>query len=235
MKVAATTVIFDLDGTLLNTLEDLKNAVNYALKEYGYSEKTTKEVRLAVGNGVAKLMERVLPQGISNQDYESCLNAFRMYYSEHLKDNTAPYPGVMELLETLKSYGYGTGIVSNKFDAAVKQLKEEYFAGLIEVAIGESADVRKKPAPDCVYKAMEELHCGKMTAVYVGDSDVDVATAHNAGLMCIGVTWGFRDRTVLEQAGADIIIDTPKELFSVLTWPEKDADEGVQIKVEGRS
>lgn len=235
MKLAATTVIFDLDGTLLNTLEDLKNAVNYALMEYGYSEKTTNEVRLAVGNGVAKLIERVLPQGTSNPDYEACLNTFRVYYSEHLKDNTAPYPEVIELLETLKSHRYRTGIVSNKFDAAVKQLKEEYFSDLIEVAIGESADVRKKPAPDCVYKAMEELHCKKTTAVYVGDSDVDVATSHNAGLRCVGVTWGFRDRAVLEQAGADVIIDTPMELFSVLTWAENDTNEGVQIKVEGRN
>lgn len=216
MKFKATTVIFDLDGTLLNTLVDLKNATNYVLEEYGYPQKTLEEVRMAVGNGVAKLIERVIPEGISNPDYQGCLDTFRKHYSEHLKDNTAPYPGIMELLQELKAKKYSTGIVSNKFDAAVKELKEDYFREVIDVAIGESANVRKKPAPDCVYKAMEELHCVKEKTIYVGDSDVDVATAHNSGLPCVGVTWGFRDRDVLEQAGADVIIDNPMELFSVL-------------------
>lgn len=216
MERKVTTVIFDLDGTLLNTLADLQAAVNYALTQYGYPVKSLEEVRMSVGNGVAKLMERVLPGGLENSDFESCLKAFREYYSAHIQDMTMPYPKIPELLSTLKGKGYRLGIVSNKFDAAVKQLKEDYFSETISVAIGESAGVRKKPAPDCVYKAMEELCCTKEQAVYVGDSDVDVMTAHNSGLRCIGVTWGFRDEQVLKQAGADWIVESPLDILSVL-------------------
>ena len=216
MKANITTVIFDLDGTLLNTLEDLKTAVNHALTRFGYPVKNQEEVRLAVGNGVAKLIERVLPGGLENPDFEDCLKAFREYYSQHLQDQTAPYPGIPEVLAMLKEKGYSLGIVSNKFDVAVKQLREDYFPDTITVAIGESADVRKKPAPDCVYKAMAELDCKKEEAVYVGDSDVDAATAHNSGLRCIGVTWGFRDAGVLDGAGADWIIHEPRELPDLL-------------------
>lgn len=215
-KKVITTILFDLDGTLLNTLGDLQAAVNYALTEYGYPIKTLEEVRLAVGNGVGKLMERVLPKGKENSDYEACLADFREYYSRHLQDQTVPYPGIPELLRELKVGGYRTGIVSNKFDAAVKQLKEDYFPETISVAIGESAGVRKKPAPDCVRKALKELHATLEEAVYVGDSDVDVETAHNSGLSCIGVAWGFRGRQVLEAAGADWIIEEPAELITLL-------------------
>lgn len=216
MKAKITTVIFDLDGTLLNTLEDLKDAVNHALTQFGYPVKSLEQVRLSVGNGVAKLIERVLPGGMENPDFEPCLNAFREYYSRHLQDRTEPYPGIPEALSMLKERGYRLGIVSNKFDAAVKRLREDYFPDTIAVAIGESSDVRKKPAPDCVYKAMEELRCTKEQTVYVGDSDVDVATAHNSGLKCIGVTWGFRDAQVLGEAGADWIIQEPGELPDIL-------------------
>lgn len=216
MNVKITTIIFDLDGTLLNTLEDLKDATNYALMQFGYPIKSLEQIRLSVGNGVAKLIERVLPGGLENPDFDPCLKAFREYYSQHLQDRTEPYPGIPEALSVLKENGYGLGIVSNKFDAAVKQLRTDYFPDTITVAIGESPDVRKKPAPDCVYKAMEELGCSKEQAVYVGDSDVDVATAHNSGLKCIGVTWGFRDARVLEEAGADWIIRKPEELPDLL-------------------
>lgn len=222
MKANITTVIFDLDGTLLNTLEDLRAAVNHALTRFGYPIKNLEEVRLAVGNGVGKLMERVLPGGLENPDFEDCLSAFREYYSQHLQDRTKPYPGILETLTLLKEQGYGLGIVSNKFDAAVKQLQEDYFPDTITVAIGESADVRKKPAPDCVFKAMAELGCRKEEAVYVGDSDVDAATAHNSGLRCIGVTWGFRDAHVLEEAGADWIIHEPAELPDLLEQIRKE-------------
>lgn len=216
MKAKITTVIFDLDGTLLNTLEDLKNAVNHALVQFGYPVKSLEQVRLSVGNGVAKLIERVLPGGLENPDFEPCLNTFRQYYSQHLQDCTKPYPGIPETLAELKETGYGLGIVSNKFDAAVKRLREDYFPNTITVAIGESPDVRKKPAPDCVYKAMKEMGCTKEQTVYVGDSDVDVATAHNSGLKCIGVTWGFRDAQVLKEAGTDWIIQQPEELLDLL-------------------
>ena len=217
-----TTVIFDLDGTLLNTLEDLHAATNYALEQYHYPTKSIEDVRKAVGNGVAKLIERVIPDGVQNPDYEPCLAVFKEYYSEHLQDRTAPYPQIPELLDTLKQEGRHTGIVSNKFDTAVKNLKEDYFADVIQVAIGESANVRKKPAPDCVYQAMKELECTADQTIYVGDSDVDVATAHNSGLPCIGVTWGFRDEGVLQEAGADYIIHHPLELPDVLRQIEQE-------------
>lgn len=216
MKSEITTVIFDLDGTLLNTLDDLCTAANYALKEFGYPEKTLEEVRMAVGNGVAKLIERVIPEGVQNPDFESCLECFRQYYSQHLQDKTAPYSDIIKLLQWLKRNGYGIGIVSNKFDKAVKKLRDDYFKEYISVAIGESSDVRKKPAPDCVYRAMKELNSVAENTIYVGDSDVDVQTAHNAGLSCIGVSWGFRGRAFLEENGADTIIDEPMELCTFL-------------------
>lgn len=216
MERTITTVIFDLDGTLLNTLGDLREAVNYALSTYGYPIKSLEEVRLAVGNGVAKLIERVIPDGLDNPDFEPCLSLFREYYSQHLQELTVPYPGIPELLSELRQKGYHLGIVSNKFDAAVKQLKEEYFPETISVAIGESSGVRKKPAPDCVWKALKELGSDSEQTVYVGDSDVDVMTAHNSGLRCVGVAWGFRDAQVLKQAGADAIIDRPGELLPLL-------------------
>lgn len=206
------TVIFDLDGTLLNTLEDLRTATNHALREFGCPTKSLEEVRLAVGNGVAKLIERVIPDGAENPDFPPCLECFRQYYSEHLQDQTAPYPGIIEMLQWLQEQGYGIGIVSNKFDAAVKNLRDDYFKEYIPVAIGESSDVRKKPAPDCVYKAMKELNCAASTTIYVGDSDVDVQTAHNAGLLCVGVSWGFRGHDFLVANGADFIIEEPMEL-----------------------
>lgn len=216
MKSEIKTVIFDLDGTLLNTLEDLCIAVNHALGTFGYPTKTLEEVRMAVGNGVGKLMERVLPDGIANPDFEPCLESFRQYYSEHLQDNTTPYAGIAELLQWLKTNGYGIGIVSNKFDAAVKKLRDDYFTEYITVAIGEAPDVRKKPAPDCVFRAMEELNSMRDDTIYVGDSDVDVQTAHNAGLFCVGVSWGFRGREFLEENGADRVIDEPMELCGFL-------------------
>lgn len=209
-------VIFDLDGTLLNTLGDLHNAVNFALEQYGYPKKDIEAVRMAVGNGVGTLIERVVPKGKEDQNYQNCLDAFRTYYSQHMQDVTVLYAGIQELLQTLKKEGYQLGIVSNKFDAAVKQLKEDYFADTISVAIGESDGVRKKPSPDCVFKAMEELQCTKEDTIYVGDSDVDVETAHNAGLRCVGVTWGFRDEALLVETGADWIIHTPEELLEIL-------------------
>ena len=211
MESKVKTVIFDLDGTLLNTLEDLCAATNYALREFNYPQKSLEEVRLAVGNGVAKLIERVIPEGVENPDFSPCLECFRGYYSEHLQDRTAPYPGIIEMLQWLKMQGYGIGIVSNKFDSAVKNLRDDYFKEYIPVAIGESSDVRKKPAPDCVFKAMKELDCTADTAIYVGDSDVDIQTAHNAGLRCVGVSWGFRGHDFLVANGADWIIVKPME------------------------
>ena len=210
------TIIFDLDGTLLNTLFDLKESTNFALKKYGYPEKTIDEVRMFVGNGVAKLIERALPDGINNPAYKNCLEDFKKDYKIRMYDHTAPYEGILEMLEKLNAAGIKTAVVSNKFDAAVKELCKQYFGKRIPVAIGESENVKKKPAPDSVLRAMDLLHAKKNKTVYCGDSDVDVQTAKNSGLPCIGVSWGFRDKALLEKEGADYIVDSPDELISLL-------------------
>ncbi|HYE81716.1 MAG TPA: HAD family hydrolase [Clostridia bacterium] len=210
------TIIFDLDGTLLNTLEDLTDSVNYALALYGFPNRRMEEVRSFVGNGVANLMGLSIAGGSDNPYYEKCLADFRRHYSGNLQNKTGPYGGIMELLEKLSEAGYKLAIVSNKFDKAVKGLSEFYFGEYIKVAIGESEDVSRKPAPDTVLKALEELGSNADKAVYVGDSEVDARTAGNSGTMFVGVTWGFRDREVLELEGADYIIDKPEELLRII-------------------
>lgn len=206
------TVIFDLDGTLLNTLEDLKEATNFALSKYNYPTRTLEEVRCFVGNGVRKLIERAVPENCQN--VEECLAVFKQNYSEIMYNHTAPYNGILKILSDLKANGIKTGVVSNKFDSAVKELCKKYFADLIDIAIGQADDVPKKPAPDGVFKAMRELGADKLSTIYVGDSDVDVATAKNANLPCIGVTWGFRDREYLK--GANFIIDNPNDINVII-------------------
>lgn len=210
------TVIFDLDGTLLNTLDDLADGVNYALSVCRLPERTLEEIREFVGNGVLSLMELSIPQGQSNPMFEECLTVFKDYYSKNMQVKTRPYEGILSLLETLRAAGYKIAIVSNKFDSAVKELSREYFKGYIGVAIGESSRIHRKPSPVCVYKALEELKAIGEEAIYVGDSDIDVRTAHNAGIPCVGVTWGFRDREILINEGADFIISHPMELVKVL-------------------
>ncbi|HWQ30745.1 MAG TPA: HAD-IA family hydrolase [Negativicutes bacterium] len=209
-------IIFDLDGTLLNTLDDLADSVNYALRQFGFPERSLEEVRIFVGNGVRNLMKRAVPGGFDNPRFEDCLNAFREYYSKHLNSRTKPYEGIIDLLSELDRGKYKMAIVSNKFDSAVKELTREFFSAYIPVAIGESGGVRKKPEPDCVFEALKELGTEASCAVYVGDSEVDVETARNAGLLCIGVTWGFRSRELLTEKGAEYIIDTPMELMKLL-------------------
>ena len=211
-----TTVVFDLDGTLLDTLGDLADGVNFALTQYGYPERTVGEVRQFVGNGVRNLIELSIPGGLKNPDFESCLHVFKEHYSHNMQNKTRPYDGVLILLETLRKEGFKIAIVSNKFDKAVKELSKEYFGDHIDVSIGESARIHKKPAPDCVYEALHELNTDAQTAIYVGDSEVDVRTAHNAGLPCVGVTWGFRDKDILVKEGAEYIISHPLELLDIL-------------------
>lgn len=214
----ADTIIFDLDGTLLNTLEDLTDSVNFALEQFQFPLRTIDEVKSFVGNGVAKLMERVLPQGKENPCYEEALSAFKGHYALHCKDKTRPYEGIMEMLDEVKAKGYKTAIVSNKFDAAVKELSGLYFGERIQAAIGESGQVRKKPAPDTVYQALKELSADARDAVYVGDSDVDIQTAANVPMPCISVSWGFRSREQQLAAGADPsrMITAPGELLPLL-------------------
>ena len=209
------TYIFDLDGTLLDTLADLAAAVNYALRQHGMPEHTIDDVRRFVGNGVRKLMERAIPDGEKNPDFEATFATFREYYMHHSLDTTRPYPGIIETLEALKAKGCRLAVVSNKMMAATKELCQHFFADTIEVAIGENeaAGIRKKPAPDTVFEALRQLGEEKDSAVYVGDSDVDLETANNSGLPCISVLWGFRDRDFLKQHGAKTFISAPSELL----------------------
>ena len=206
------TIIFDLDGTLLNTLEDLKEAANFALSEFGYPKRSLEEIRCFVGNGVKKLIERAVPENCKNVD--ECLCVFKKNYSENMCRHTVPYNGIVKILSDIKAEGIKIGVVSNKFDSAVKELCKKYFGDLIDIAIGQADDVNKKQAPDGIFKAMKELGADKNSTIYAGDSDVDVQTAKNAGLKCIGVTWGFRDRKNLE--GADFIIDNPCDIIKII-------------------
>lgn len=210
------TIIFDLDGTLLNTLEDLKNSTNYALSCFGYPERTLEEIRRFVGNGIRKLIERAVPEGTSSDDMDKVFEKFRPYYMEHSQDKTCPYSGIMEVLAFLKRNGYQMAIVSNKNDAAVKDLAQYYFRGYIDVAIGEREGIQRKPAPDSVLEAMRLLNADAETTVYVGDSDVDWKTAANAGLDCISVTWGFREEEELQSLNPEYIIGKPEELIEIV-------------------
>lgn len=211
------TYIFDLDGTLLDTLSDLANSVNYALRRYGMSEHSLDDVRRFVGNGVHLLMERAVPQGMQNQLFEDALQTFREHYMQHSLDTTRPYDGIPEMLSALKGHGKRLAVVSNKFCTATESLCRHFFADTIDVAIGENeaAGVRKKPAPDTVDEALRRLGADRNGAVYVGDSDVDLKTAQNALLPCISVLWGFRDREFLEHCGATTFANSPKEILTL--------------------
>jgi phosphoglycolate phosphatase len=207
--------IFDLDGTLLDTLGDLAASVNYALRTHGMPEHSIDDVRRFVGNGVRKLMERAIPDGAANPDFEATFATFREYYMQHSLDTTRPYDGIPETLIELKARGCRLAVVSNKMMAATQELCRHFFQDTIEVAIGENEaqGIRKKPAPDTVFAALQSLGVEKDNAVYVGDSDVDIQTAANAGLPCISVLWGFRDRDFLIQHGAKTFISAPSELL----------------------
>ena len=207
------TFIFDLDGTLLDTLEDLWTAVNYALEKNGYPLRSIDEVRVFIGNGVVKLMERAL--GGRVDCFEKALADFKEYYGAHCAVKTGLYDGIEEVLLAIKSAGKNCAVVSNKADFAVKILAKQYFDGLLGVAIGEkeSAGVRKKPAPDSVFLALEELGVSVDGAVYIGDSEVDIQTAKNAGLPCISVAWGMKTKAFLQEHGAEVILENPKELL----------------------
>ena len=207
-------VIFDLDGTLISSLHDLAASCNYALKLNGMPERTLEEVRMFVGSGLKKLMERAVPGGLENEKFEKTLQDFRKHYMVHNMDNTKPYPDVMEMLEELKNRGKNIAVVSNKFYAATQEICRHFFGDLVDVAIGEREDIRKKPAPDTVLEALRLLGAGNDGAVYIGDSDVDVATARNSGLPCVSVLWGFRDKDFLAEHGAVCFVSTPQELLS---------------------
>ena len=209
-------ILFDLDGTLLNTLDDLHNSVNRTMKAFSFPLRTKEETRLAVGDGVGMLIARSIPNGMENPQFEACLAAFRADYAQNNRVLTAPYDGILPLLSALKAKGIRIGVVSNKFDSAVKALCDDYFAGLIDVAVGERENVRRKPAPDSLFAAMEVLSVTPSDCLYVGDSETDVESAKNAGLPCISVLWGFRDATTLKQAGATTFAKTPVDILNLI-------------------
>lgn len=209
------TYIFDLDGTLLDTLQDLAASVNYALRKHGMPEHSIDDVRRFVGNGVRLLMERAIPDAAQNPDFEATFATFREHYMHHSLDTTHPYPGIPEVLAELKARGCRLAVVSNKMMAATQELIRHFFPDTIEVAIGEheAEGIRKKPAPDTVFAALKELGVDKNGAVYVGDSDVDIQTSRNSGLPCISVLWGFRDKDFLIKHGAETFVSKPSELL----------------------
>jgi phosphoglycolate phosphatase len=206
-------VIFDLDGTLLDTLDDLTDSVNHVLSVFGWPLRTRDEVRAFVGNGLRNLMKKAVPEGEANPLFEEAAALQRTYYSSHSNLKTAPYRGIMELVERLRKDGVVMAIVSNKRQNAVNDLRDAYFNGYIDIAVGETENVRRKPYPDTVIKVMELTGRKKEECLYVGDSEVDILTADNAGIDCVAVSWGFRSREQLIESGASVIVDDTEELY----------------------
>lgn len=209
-------VIFDLDGTILDTLEDLADSMNYALAKYEYPTRTVDEIRSFVGNGLLMLTRRAIAPETDETVIQTVLAEQKAYYKEHCADKTKPYDGVIELLEELKAAGYKLAVVSNKADYAVQILCEQYFPEIFHLTVGEKEGVRRKPAPDAVYAVLKELQVEKAKAVYVGDSEVDIQTAENAQMQVVLVDWGFRDMHFLKEKGAKILVHTVEELKSAL-------------------
>lgn len=212
----ASVLIFDLDGTLLDTLADLTASTNHVLSRHQMPPRTLAEVRTFVGNGVRRLLRLAAPPETDEKTVDTLVAEFAAYYPQHCMDATAPYPGLMEVLQRLKAAGRRLAIVSNKPDYGVQALRQAFFPGLMEISVGEQPGVRRKPAPDAVLRVMEQLHASPEQCVYIGDSDVDVETAKNAGLPFVGVAWGFCGRDALRAFGAQTIADSPRDLLELL-------------------
>ncbi len=210
------TIIWDMDGTLLDTLDDLSDSVNAALREFQLPEKEKIEVRSYVGNGILRLMELCVPGGKLCPEFEKIFLFFKTHYAKNSRNKTKPYGGLERVLHQLKIQGYQMAIVSNKADYIVKELAQLFFQDTIDIAIGESVGINKKPNPDTVFEAMRLLNANKETTIYIGDSEVDITTAKNAGIDCLSVAWGFRDNLYLQISGATHIIDKPKEILEYL-------------------
>lgn len=213
-----TTIIFDLDGTLMNTLDDLTISTNHALSQMGFTTRTIDEVRQFLGNGVRTLIEMALPEKTTEDTIERTISCFLQHYTSHCKDHSRPYDGILELLSSLKKMGVKMAIVSNKPDVEVKKLNAEHFAEFIDVALGENekSGIPRKPSPAMVYEAINQLGAEPGKSLYVGDSDVDILTARNAGIDCLSVTWGFKTAEFLSQFGATRMIDSPSEMLEVI-------------------
>ncbi|MCR4594683.1 MAG: HAD-IA family hydrolase [Clostridiales bacterium] len=214
------TVIFDLDGTLLNTLDDLTDSLNFALSEMNLPCHSIEEVRHFVGNGIRVMIERAVPDKNDTDTVDCCFDIFCSHYAEHMEDKTRPYDGITDLLGELKARGFKTAIVSNKAEFATRQLCSKLFGESIDIAVGSNEKRRNKPYPDNVIYALEKLGSQKCESVFVGDSEVDIQTAKNAGLFAVGVLWGFRDRDTVEANGADYIVDRVEDLRAYLVSEE---------------
>ncbi|MBQ9664150.1 MAG: HAD family hydrolase [Oscillospiraceae bacterium] len=209
-------VLFDMDGTVLDTLDDLLDSTNYSLSHFGLPQVSREHIRRNLGNGALYLIRNSVPQGCSPELQEEILAFYKPWYAAHCRIKTAPYEGILPLMEALRDRGLQLAIVSNKPDTAVQELSEACFPGLLELSVGESPAVRRKPAPDTVLKAAEQMGLNAADCVYVGDSEVDIQTARNAGMDCIAVTWGFRDEPQLLEAGAEVLARSPEELLALI-------------------
>lgn len=208
--------VFDMDGTILDTLEDLAGAINYALRQNGLAEHSIDEVRNFVGNGLKKLVERAVPDSTPFQVQEKVFETFNDYYKNHCSVNTKPYPGIIEMLKELKESGMKLAVCSNKPDYGVKALCNQHFKGLFDIALGIKEGLKTKPNPDTVNEILKDLNCEKKAAIYIGDSDVDIQTAKNAEIDCISVCWGFRSKEFLLQNGAKKIVSNAEELLKAV-------------------
>ncbi len=209
-------LIFDLDGTILDTLGDLRDSVNFSLNECGLPVRTTDEIRSFVGNGIRLLIERSVPKNTPVEITDKCFDIFREYYKSHSAILTKPYDGIIELLTHLKTAGYKLAVVSNKADFAVQTLVKDYFGDIFDFAVGERDNIKRKPAPDSVLCALNYLGVTETEVVYVGDSEVDIQTARNAEIPCIAVLWGFRNESFLRSLNPDYIVNKPSEIVEVI-------------------
>ena len=212
-KILITTVIFDLDGTLLDTLDDIRDSVNRTLTQFGFPSRTREEIRRFVGNGAVKLLERALPHPVDAQTFQAFYTAYDRDYTAHRCDKTAPYAGVLPMLQMLRDRGIRTAVLSNKQDNVVRPLCESFFPQLLDLATGPADGRAVKPAPDGILYIADTLHVPLSDILYVGDSETDVQTGRNAGVRTIAVLWGFRDRDTLTQAGAVRFAETPEEIL----------------------
>ena len=209
------TYIFDLDGTILDTLLDLANAVNFAMRSKGFPERTTDEVRSFIGNGIKVLIRRAVPENTGEDDYAEALEIFTKYYLEHIADYTKPYDGIIDIINELKKKGCKTAVVSNKAHFAAQAVVKDFFGDIFDAVVGKMDEFPSKPEPDSLLYTIKSLEADKEKCIYIGDSDVDVLTAHNAGLPCIGVTWGNRDEDVLRRSGAEYIAHKPEDILKI--------------------
>ena len=214
-------IIFDLDGTLLDTINDLTSSVNYAMRCLHMPERNKEEVLSFVGNGNRVLMERCVTEGSTEETVDLALRKFHEYYSCHYADETTAYNGIPELLKTLRALGFQLAVVSNKADYAVQDLCQKYFSGIFDYVLGDREGIRRKPAPDPIDLVLKSLNITAREAAYVGDSEVDIETASNAGLPCISVSWGFRPRDVLVSSGAEILVSSPEEILDIIQEAQK--------------